>query len=247
MCTPVLTCVPGLVSIGDDDKATKLAGFSTYSGQIAEVTPTGVKFADYSPSNKPKACPSDSAQGQWQANSTLPPTPNQQLCDCMVQNLTCAAKSDLDDETIEENFDFLCDPNNGDYCKGITANGTTGDYGAYSMCSALEKLSWSFNAFYVDQTANNPDNNNPCDFKGSAKKQNAKLADSCKALVSQAGGIAGTGTVTSAPIGTGSSGGSASSSGAAGSVTVPKFDFGLFYLALYLTMAGLVGGGMVLL
>ena len=114
------------------------------------------------------------------------------------------------------------------------------------MCSGLEKLSWSFNAFYEEQTANNPDNNNPCDFKGSAKKQTAKLADSCKALVSQAGGIAGTGTVTSAPTGTGS-GGSGSNSNAAGSVTVPKFDIGLFQLALYVTMAGLVGGGMILL
>ena len=235
------------MTVGSDDKATKLAGFSTYSSQIAKVTPTGVNSASYSPSNSPKACPTDSANGVWQANSTLPPSPNEQLCNCMVQNLTCIAESDVDDDAIEENFDYLCDPNTGDYCGGISANGTTGVYGAYSMCSAVQRLSWSFNAFYLDQTANNPENNSPCDFKGAAKKQTPKLPDSCKSLASQAGGLAGTGTVTSRPTGTGSGGGSASSSGAAGSVTVPKFDFGLLNLAIYLTVAGLVGGGMILL
>lgn len=167
----------------------------------------------------------------------------------MVANLTCLANDNLDDDVIKDNFNYLCDPDVGDYCGGIVHNGTLGDYGAYSMCTPQEQLSWSFNAFYLNQTANNPDNNNPCDFKKAAKKQTPKLADSCKALVSQAGGLEGTGTVTSAPTGTGSSGGSTAttSKGAAGSVTVPKFDFGLLQLAVYATVAGLVGGGMILL
>ena len=238
----------GLVSVGADNKATKRPDFTTYSSQIVKASPTGVNSASYSPSNSPKACPSVSLNGQWQANDTLPPTPNEQLCSCMVQNLTCVAKSGLEDQTIQDNFEYLCDPHTGSYCGGITPNGTTGVYGAYSMCNATERLSWSFNALYLNETANNPDNQNPCDFKGAATKQKPNLADSCKALVSEAGGLQGTGTVTSAPSGTGSSGGSATSSkGAAGSVTVPKFEFGMLQLAAYLTVAILVGSSMVLL
>ena len=238
----------GLVTIGDDDKATKRPDFTTYSSHIVKAKPTGVDSASYSPSNSARACPSDSLNGDWQASSKLPPTPNKELCTCMVQNLTCIANDDLESDVIQDNFDYLCDPGVGDYCGGVTANGSLGDYGAYSMCSSQERLSWSFNAFYLNQTANNPGNNNPCDFKKAAKKQTPKLADSCKALVSQAGGLEGTGTVTSAPTGTGSSGGAATSSkGAAGSVTIPRFELGMLQLAVYVTVAGLVGGGMILL
>ena len=236
------------MNVGDDNKATKLGAFSTYSSHIVKADPTGVNSASYNPTNSPHACPTDTLSGAWQANSTLPPTPNEQLCSCMVSNLTCVANADLKDQTIEDNFAYLCDRSIGDYCGGITANGTDGVYGAYSMCNAQERLSWSFNAFYANQTATNPDNTTPCDFKGAAKKQTPKLADSCKALVSQAGGLQGTGTVTSAPTGTGSSsGGPTTSKGAAGSITIPRFDFGILQLALYVMVAGMVGGGMVLL
>ena len=112
------------------------------------------------------------------------------------------------------------------------------------MCNAQQRLSWSFNEFYLNQTKNNPDNNDPCDFKKAAKKQTPKLANNCEAIVSEAGGQQGTGVVTSAPTGTGAS---PTKSGAAGSVTIPKLDFGMLQLAIYLTVAGLVGGGMVLL
>ena len=164
-----------------------------------------------------------------------------------MTNLTCVAKSDISDDDIQTNFDYLCDPKVGDYCVGITPNATTGNYGSYSMCNSTERLSWAMNEFYLNQTANNPQNNNPCSFKGVATKQSPQLANSCKALVSQAG-AAGTGTVTSAPTGTGSSGSSSTSKkSAAGTTTIPKFDFGLLQLAIYLLTAGLVGAGMVLL
>ena len=166
----------------------------------------------------------------------------------MVTNLTCVAKPGLSDDDIETNFNYLCDPRHGDNCGGITPNATLGKYGAYSMCNATERLSWAMNEFYLNEKANNPADTNPCNFKGAATTQTPKLANSCKALVSQAG-AAGTGTVTSVPSGTGSSGSAATTSkkSAAGATTVPKFDFGLLQLAIYLVTAGLVGAGMVLL
>lgn len=183
----------------------------------------------------------------WEVKTdTLPPIPNAQLCGCMVSNLTCIAKSDISDDDIETNFEFLCDPSKGDYCDGINANATTGNYGSYSMCNATAKLSWAMNQFYVNQTNNNPDNNNPCSFKGVATKQSPNLANSCRAIVSQAG-PGGTGTVTSAPTATGAGSSSSSSGAAAGAITVPRFELGLLNMAIYVVTGGLVGAGMILL
>lgn len=233
------------MSVGSDAKATKLPDFSALSSQIAKVTPTGVQSASYSPTNSAQACPS--VDGTWQAKNQLPPTPNTQLCGCMMQNLTCIAKSNLDNATSTTQFGYVCDPSNGNYCDGTNANATTGVYGAYSMCNATERLSWAFNQFYLNQTANNKANNSPCDFKGAAQKQSPKSNGNCQALVSQAG-PAGTGVVTSSPSGTGSSGSSSSTTkSAAGLVTVPRFDFGMLQLGAYVTVAALVGAGMIML
>lgn len=210
---------------------------------MAKISPSGVNSASYTPTNSPQACPS--IDSTWEASSNLPPTPNADLCSCMVANLTCVAKPDISSSDTQTNLDYLCGPGVGDYCAGITPNATTGKYGSYSMCNATEKLSWAMNEFYKNQTANNPKNNNPCDFKGVATKKTPNSQNSCKALVSQAG-PAGTGTVTSAPSATGA-GSSSTPKGAAGATTVPKFSLGLLQLAVYVVTAGLVGAGMVFL
>ena len=229
--------------MGSDNLATKLPDFTVLSSEIAKATPSGVQSASYSPTNVAQACPS--IDGTWEAHSSpLPPTPNAQLCGCMVQNLTCVAKANLDNTTSTNLFNYLCDPHTGNYCGGIHANASTGVYGAYSGCNATEQLSWAMNQLYLNQTANN--NANACDFNGAATKQSGKANGNCQALVSQAG-PAGTGVVTSSPSGTSSSSSSSSTKSSAGLVTVPRFDFGMLQLAVYVTVAALVGAGMVML
>ena len=169
----------------------------------------------------------------------------------MVQNLTCVAKSSLSEDSITAEFNYICDPAQGNNCGGILANGSTGVYGAFSGCSDTERLSYAFNQYYLNQTATNTQNTSPCDFSGSAQKVTPKLASSCKAVISQAGS-AGTGSVTSTPTGSvsssGSSSGTSSTSKAAAVILgVPAFDFGILKLATYVTSAMLVGAGMVLL
>jgi len=172
----------------------------------------------------------------------------------MVSNLTCIAKSSLSSQQIQDQFQYICDPAHGSNCPGILGNGTTGKYGTYSMCNDIDRLSWAFNQYYLNQTATNTGNNSPCDFKGAASKVNPKPASSCKAVNSQAG-AAGTGSITNAPIATGSSGSgtgsgsgsSSSSKGAASVLGIPEFDLGVLKLAAYVTSAALVGAGMVLL
>lgn len=235
------------MTLGSDDKVTKLADFTAYSKQIVSVDPTGVALTSYSPTNSAQACPTIGSS--WEAVSDLPPSPNEAICSCMVQNLTCIAKPNLSADDLKTQFDFICDPAQGDNCGAIDADPKTGVYGAYSMCKAMERLSKAFDTYYQDQVANNKQNTSPCDFKGAATKQSPKLASSCQAAVSQAG-PAGTGVITSIPSGTGSGSGSSgatTSKKSAGSVVVPGFNFGLLQLAVYVTVAVLTGAGMILL
>ena len=242
----------GLVSVGSNNKATTLVDYENLSTAMAKASPTGVNAASYTPSNSPQACPTTST---WQAATNLPPTPNDAICQCMVQNLTCVAKSNLGPDKIKQEFDYICDPAQGNNCAGILANGSTGVYGAFSGCSDSERLSYAFNQYYLNQTATNTQNTSPCDFSGSANKVTPKLASSCRAVVSQAGS-GGTGSITSTPTGgsssSGSGSGSTSSSTSTGKsaaviLSVPAFDFGVLKLAAYVTSAMLVGAGMILL
>ena len=170
----------------------------------------------------------------------------------MVSNLTCVAKSGLSSDSIQSQFNYICDPAQGNNCAGINANASTGAYGAYSMCNSTQRLSFAFNQYYLNQTGTNTQNNSPCDFSGTAQKVSPKVAGSCSSVISQAG-AAGTGSITNAPSATGGSssgggsGSSSSSKAAAGVVTAPAIDFGMIKLAAYVTTAVLVGAGFVMM
>lgn len=165
----------------------------------------------------------------------------------MVQNLTCVANSGLNAKALKTQFDYICDDKNGNNCEGITADAKTGKYGAFSMCDPSDRLSWAFNTYYFDQTANNPANDDPCNFGGDAKKQTPSSPSSCQAAVSKAGAD-GNGVVTSAPSGTNSGSGSKSSkTGAASSITIPNFSFGMLQLTAYVVVAVVSGAGILLL
>ncbi|KAL8915571.1 MAG: hypothetical protein Q9171_000136 [Xanthocarpia ochracea] len=236
----------GLVTVGSDNRATRLADFTALSTQLARVTPTGVAMSAYSPTNRPQACPEQ--DDAWSASERLPPSPNNAVCSCMVQSLNCTANSDISDDEMQTNFDYLCDPTNGNYCSGILGNGTDGVYGAYSMCTPEERISWAFNAFFMDQTKNNPQNTDPCNFRGAARKQTARANGNCRNVVNQAGD-SGTGVITGAPAATGvsSEDPSSSSEGAANTLTVPGFNAGMLQMAVYVTVAAFIGAAMVLL
>ena len=243
----------GLVSVSGDT-VSKLADFTALSTQIAKVTPSGVQMDSYTPTNTvARDCPATGTS--WEAATPLPPTPNEQLCSCMVASLSCVAKPNLNDTAIPQLFSAACDPKNGqNICSGIANNGTSGSFGAYSGCNATDQLSWAFNAYYQEQKSSNSANTDACDFGGAATTKSAATpSGQCSALINQAGGAAGTGTVTSQPSGTGAITGSGSapasstSKAAANSLSVPSFEFGLLSLGAYMSAAALVGAGMVLL
>lgn len=133
----------GLVKI-TNGKVTKLGDFNNLKSQITKVNPKGVSMDSYTPSNtKARDCPTEGEF--WEASSNLPPTPDQSLCACMVKSLECVAKDSVPEKGMGDLFGFVCGQPDAD-CSGITANGTTGVYGAFSMCSSSERLSWAFNS-----------------------------------------------------------------------------------------------------
>ncbi len=243
--------ISGLVKV-DGDTASKLPDFTALSSKMASATPTGVQANDYNPTNtSPPRCPPTGES--WNASSTLPPTPNQDVCGCVVRNLTCVAKEGLSDETVAEMFGTVCGLDR-NACVGVARDGAAGRYGSMSMCNSTEQLSWVFNAYYFNQSPQN--RARACDFDGNARLVTPQApSGSCSSLVS-AVGPAGTGTVTAAPQARGGSGGSGGSagasgsarpSGAAGAVTVPRFDTGLLQMSVYVAVAFMTGMGMILL
>ncbi|MCJ1312167.1 1,3-beta-glucanosyltransferase gas1 [Agyrium rufum] len=235
----------GLVSI-DGNSVSTLSDYKVYSTQIAKVDPTGVNAGSYNPTNTAaRACPTEDAT--FEADSSpLPPTPNNELCSCMVQNLTCVAKSDLSSDLIGPLFGTVCGLADG-LCDGITGNGTTGAYGAFSVCNDTSRLSWAFNAYYVDQMNTNSANTDACDFGGNATTQAPSAPSACSSLLGQAGS-GGTGTVSSNPTETGTVGGSAvTSTAAANNLILPAFNYGLISMGAYIVTAMLAGMGMILL
>ena len=236
--------VIGLVSVSGNT-ASKLPDFTALSKQLALATPSSTSSAAYTVTNtQAQACPATGAG--WAASSNLPPIANAELCSCMVTSLSCVANSGLSGNETATLFSTVCGLDNS-ACNGISANGTTGVYGAYSMCSASEQLSFAFDQYYQNQKKAST----ACDFNGNAKTQSGSKSSTCSALLNQAG-TAGTGTVTTAPTGTGSSSSSSGSStstkkSAAGAVVIPRFDMGLLQLGVYVLVAGMAGAGMIVL
>ncbi|KAF9701654.1 hypothetical protein EKO04_000721 [Ascochyta lentis] len=231
----------GLATV-KDGKVTTNKDFDNLSKEIAKATPSGVKMADYKPSNTAAAsCPKVTA-GTWEAESSpLPPTANAQLCSCMMDTLSCVVADKTDEDDFGDMFGFVCGLKDGQYCAGINRNITSGAYGSYGMCSAKEQLSFAVNAYAKAVSGG-------CSFKGKATTKSATAsptASGCSNLLKEVG-AAGTGSVTSAPQASGSASGSGSNStGAASGLMVPSLNSGA--MGLYLLGAVASGMAMILL
>ncbi|ODM14616.1 1,3-beta-glucanosyltransferase gel4 [Aspergillus cristatus] len=238
----------GLVSVIDSTSVSKLADFTSYSKHIASATPSGTNKASYTPTNSAlQSCPS--VNSAWEAAATpLPPTPNSELCSCMSKSAKCVVKDSVSSSDYSDLFGVVCGYTD---CSGVSANGTSGDYGAYSMCSAKDQLNFIINHYYEKQGSKA----SACDFGGSATTTSTTApSGTCKSLMSEAGS-AGTGTVTSQPTATGSSesesafASSSSSQGAAAGGVTPSvaIGFGSVQFGAYAVTAVLAGLGMILL
>lgn len=215
-----------------------MTDFAAFSTEIATVSPTGVNSASYTPTNSPAACPTVDAS--WQAASKLPPTPNTNLCECMLPTLSCVLNNSTSSSKYSDLFSTVCGYG---ACSGIEANYTTGVYGEYSMCNTQQQLSYAFDTYYKAQVkAGN--SASACDFGGAATTQSPTSATgTCASLLANVGSAGTTPTGTS----------SASSTSTKSSAAEPRFiapdfmNFGLLYAALFTFTSVFAGAGMVLL
>lgn len=220
-----------------------MADYKYYSSEIASVNPTGTNKASYTPTNTAlQSCPTNGTS--WHANPTpLPPTPDQNLCDCIEDASGCVVSDSVSTEKYGDFFDVVCGSTD---CSGTKANGTLGEYGAYSMCDLKQKLAFVLNKYYTEQgkaaaTA--------CRFKGSATtKATTSPTGICSAQIDEAG-KAGTGSVSTEATATAHSSSSSTkwSSGGAPFGMHPSVTVGAFQVGAYMAMAILSGLGMVLL
>ncbi|KAK6461980.1 Glucanosyltransferase-domain-containing protein [Scheffersomyces coipomensis] len=196
----------GLVSLLSDGSISTLVDFNNLQTQLASVTPSiATAAAESSVSLSPTSCP---ALGiNWQANSTLPPTPDADVCSCMVDSLNCIVSSNVNADDYADLFNYVCSVID---CSGISANGTTGQYGSFSPCSAEDQLNFVLNLYYLE----NGSNNAACSFSGSATIKSAATASSCVAVLSSAG-VSGLGSVSVTLGGSTATGKSSSGSGSA--------------------------------
>lgn len=207
----------GLVELTDSDASVSpYPDFTSLQSQLASVSPTITMRSAYTPSNSAPACPT--VYNSWGAEaSPLPPSPNSQLCACMVAGLSCNIKS-TNEEDYADVFDYICGSNE-KYCDGIARNATTGTYGGYSGCDPKDQLAWVANQYYLG----NSKSSSACAFSGVATIQTAATASTCSSLLA-AVGTAGTNTAASPTAkGTaGSTGASGSTSKGAAGYTGPK-------------------------
>jgi len=226
----------GLVKVSGNSAST-MKNYNALKTVIAKVDPSGVSMDTYKPTNSPAACPE--VGKNWKVKgSTLPPTPNDSLCTCMFNSLSCVPASDLETKNYGDIFDFIC----GKFpslCAGINGNTTSGVYGTYSMCGSKEKLGYVLDQYYKQQKSAK----DACGFDGQATLQSANSDSSCKsalASASSANAIAATAT-------SGSTSETSSNAALASGPMRGGFMLGELAVGLYVVVAMGVGATMVLL
>lgn len=167
----------GLVTIKDDEVST-LADFHYLKTELGDISPTTATAASSEATTTSLSCPSQDSY--WHANTALPPTPDKDVCDCLEASLSCVVSSDVSSDDYSDLYSTVCGYID---CSDITANGTTGEYGAYSYCNSDTKLSYLLNKYYLDQDSAST----ACDFDSSATLTGSGSATgTCSALLSEA-------------------------------------------------------------
>lgn len=186
-----------------------MEGYTSYSAQMAQITPSPTNANSYTPTNlAAAACPT--ANSTWDVSTQLPPTPNQELCSCMASSVNCGPSSNLSPQQIGDLLGVVCGLSSS-ACNGIAANGSTGVYGPYSPCDTSNQLAYALNAYYEQQSSKG-NAASACDFSGSATLMSpTKPASTCNALLSSAS-VQATATT---PSGSGGNAASSSTSKAA--------------------------------
>lgn len=197
----------GLVSL-DGSKVSTMSDYNNYRSQINNISPSLATRSTIgsAEASRTLACP-DNSFSTWRAATDLPPTPDEEYCDCLAQSFNCVVADDVDEEDYGDLFGEVCGYID---CSEISADGNEGAYGSFSFCSDKDRLSFVLNQYYHDQN----ERSDACDFGGSASiNSDAVETSRCSASgVSSGSGTRRSGSSTRSGSSSGSSSVSDSSS-----------------------------------
>ncbi|KAK0117670.1 1,3-beta-glucanosyltransferase gas1 [Cadophora gregata] len=182
----------GLVNITEDegllfiDESIAYSALHTQVDLItAKITPTSV----YSPTWKISSCPTIDAG--FRASTKLPPRPNPQLCRCMMSSLSCVVPEAIPAVAVSDLLEKVC-LEDLTSCIGVSKNGTSAVYGAYSGCNMYQQYSWALNRLAITRSSNGKPTN--CSFSTWERSQSPSISPTCSSMLLQAG-VLGDGTV----------------------------------------------------
>ncbi|CCE79442.1 Piso0_001504 [Millerozyma farinosa CBS 7064] len=241
----------GLVSVSGSSVST-MDDFNSLKSQLGSISPSTANTKSVS-SVSATSCPSTGAD--WSASTNLPPTPDETICNCMYDSLSCVIDSDVSSSDYSDLYSYVCDEID---CAGITGNGTTGKYGTYSPCTDEERLSFVLNLYYE----NNGASKSACSFNGKGSIKSAKTASTCSSVLSSAGSsgtgsvsgtiattkhtdITNSGSTATASDSSNSSGSSSSSTSKSKSGAARQASFGFLTKTLYIGSAIAIGVGLI--
>ncbi|RKP32298.1 beta-1,3-glucanosyltransferase [Metschnikowia bicuspidata] len=166
----------GIVSVSGNS-ITTMTDYPFYSLQMNAITPSYAKASDVGASSTATfSCPSLGVN--WKASPSLPPTPDQGVCECVVNSLKCVVSNGIEPKNYAALFGLVCGMVD---CSSVSVNGTTGEYGSISFCDDKDKLSYVLNQYYLLQNSRA----DACNFNGSASLVKlASMASSCSSIIS---------------------------------------------------------------
>jgi hypothetical protein len=74
-------------------------------------------------------------------SSNIPPTPKDEVCECLPQAVICRVLTNIPGDLAEEYSKNICQ-SNPKACRGTVSDVKTGVYGAFHFCDAPTRLSW---------------------------------------------------------------------------------------------------------
>ena len=126
-----------MVNISTDAKTVTVSDdFTRLQAQYATVNFTNSPAKTNAGNTAYPSCPANT--GSFLASTTLPPTPNSKLCDCVTQTFSCLFTPQTNNYTaiVGALLDFGCSQlgTAGGNCNIIGSNGQNGTYGSLSGC-----------------------------------------------------------------------------------------------------------------
>ncbi|GMM28016.1 1,3-beta-glucanosyltransferase [Martiniozyma asiatica (nom. inval.)] len=183
----------GLVSVVDDSSVSTMADYKYLKSELLSVSPTSATAASASASAHELSCPATNSH--WKAATSLPPTPDSDICDCISKSVYCTLADDVDEEDYSDLYSIVCGYTD---CSAISADGAKGEYGSVSYCNFKDKLIYILNQYYLEQNKNK----SACDFSGSASLVSPSDTSCAKQVSSVVSAASAKATATTTASGT---------------------------------------------